>query len=257
MRRLVVLLSILLITQCQDVRDWVVEWQQKQIEKRYGPSKSVKKEKIPQWQEDLREYEAELNKKIEAGQKSAKLYRMLGETFADLESYQLCADHLEAAVKLGYTTDDVFYKLGLCYGNLSRSHNWQGDFAKKAEQNLLKVLNLNPQYDRAKFQLGLVYFYGFSKNNRYRVAAEQLTISQTRFRQKAIKLILEYQNVAPGDHRSYFALAGMYKIIGRLENAQSQMQRLIQTLERENPKTYAALDIYQKARDNLRQLSIK
>lgn len=236
---------------------WLEDYRKKQMIKRYG-EKAVSKEQIEDWQKEIKEYEEIVQKKIDAGQKTSRLYRLIGESFAKMESYQLCAENLEKALDYGYTTPRVYYWLGVCYGNLAKTNAWDYDTAIKAEKNFLKALT--PQENskieiKAKFQLSLLYFYAFGSNHPYRVNSEYITVTQKDFRNKAIKIMKEYQFEDPGNFKSYFALAGMYKIIGNIPSAISQMEALMRFMEKNYPKRYKKFSEYQKASQNLSLLS--
>ena len=141
---------------------WAKEWQQEQIKERYG-SGHVDKDQIEEWEKQIKKYEEVIDEKIKASNHLGNIHRKLGESYAELGSYKQCIEHLEKSLEYGYLQDNVFFTLGLCEGNLAQKNNWNYQYAKKAEETFLKVLNLNPQYHKAKFQLGLIYFFGFGK----------------------------------------------------------------------------------------------
>ncbi|MDH5720685.1 MAG: hypothetical protein OEZ13_08725 [Spirochaetia bacterium] len=243
----------LLLSSCQweDVKNWVLNWQKKEIERRYGKSSELNSGKIPEWQEEIREYENIINEKVEAGAKAGHLYRKIGESYALMSAFELCIENLNKAISMGYTDADVFFSLGICQANLSRKHNWNHSHAKEAEKSFLKCLNLDNGFDKAKFELSLIYFYGFSKNNPYRVLSGYLTIEQIEYQKHAVTLMNEYQFHRPDDQRSYFALSGMHKIMGNISLSIKSLEDLKTHLESEYPKEYHNLDVYKKAVENI------
>ncbi len=232
---------------------WLKKWQKEYLEKRYG-TKIPSKEEIAEWEKEVLEYEEEIERKIRAGMKAGLLYRKIGEAYMEFKMFPLCIKNLKKAIEFGYTEADVFFSLGLCQANWARIHNWKYELVKEAEETFLKILNLYPRYSKAKFQLSLLYFYGFGSNNPYRVLNTYLTIPQIEFRKKAISLMKEYQREMPQDHRSYFALAGYYRILGENELAKRELKKLIALLEEKYPESYQDLEIYQKAQRNLQIL---
>ncbi len=248
-----ILTSVFFISCDTQVGKWIEDYRKKQIVKRYG-EKAVSREQIEDWQKEVMKYRAKVEEKIEAGQKAGKLYRLIGESFAKIESYQLCAENLENAVAYGYHSAEVFYWLGVCYGNLAKTHGWDYEYTEKAEKNFLKSLALPDKklgvYIKSKFQLALLYFYGFGSNNPYRVNADFIQPSQMEFRNQAVRLMTEYQNDDPGDVKSYFALAGMHKIMGNIPSAAAEMDELMRYLEKKFPKQYQKIPEYQKAKQN-------
>lgn len=255
---MVMTIGSLLILSCDSqAGKWLEDYRKKQMIKRYG-EKAVSKEQIADWQKEVMEYEEIVHKKVEAGQKASRLYRLIGESFAKMESYQLCAENLEKALDYGYTTSRVYYWLGVCYGNLSKQNAWDYETAIKAEKSFLKALVVRKTSKveiKAKFQLALLYFYAFGSNHPYRVNAETITVSQKDFRKKAFRIMKEYQFEDPGNFRSYFALAGMYKTTGNIPMAISQMQNLIIFMEKTYPKRYKDFPEYKKAKENMSLLT--
>lgn len=248
----VILIFSLSITACDS--NWFSNWRQKQLEKRYG-AENINRDNIEEWGEDLAEYREEALKKIKAGEQTGRLYRRIGESYAKIQSFELCTENLEQAVRFGSTDAETFAWLGSCYANLAKTHNWQFEYAGKAEKNLLKSLNLNPDQSGPLFQLALVYFYGMGSNNRYRVLDDYITVKQSDYRSKAIELLQRSQNLEPERSRSYFALAGMYRLTGKDGAAAAQMRRLTAMLKELYPDSYAGREEYINAVKNLQELS--
>ena len=236
-----------------DFKKSVNEWQKEEIKKRYGSNHG--ESQIPEWQEELREYEEVLDEKIKASVSLGKIHRKLGESFAEIGSFEKCIEHLQKSLSHGILETEVFYTLGLCQGNLAQRHNWNYKYAQKAEKTFLKVLNLDPYYEKAKYQLGLIYFYGFRKNNRYRVLNSYITVSQKQYEDKALNLLREYKVKVPDDYRVYFALTNIYKIIGKLPSAKAQMQHFISMIQKKYPDNYQSIKEYKSAIQNLSLLN--
>ena len=247
------LFSILFcITSCNESIQWLQKWQEKQIKKRYGTIRS--KGKIEEWEKEIIKYENVISEKINAGIKLGKIYRKIGLVFADREMFEKCEENLLKAVSFGQTNENVFFSLGLCQGNLAQRHNWERRKTEKAIQTFLKVLNLNKNFNKAKYQLSLLYFYGLANLNSYRLQKDITQLKINQIRKKAILLMEKYQKKEPEDTKSYFALAGFYKIIGLKKNSIYQMQRIINILKRLYPNSYEKSKIYKSAKTALRQL---
>lgn len=242
---------------CDYLPDSVKDWQKKQVQKRYGSAFEKDPEKIPQWQEDLKPYEEIIDSKVKAGEQAARLHRKIGESYGESQMYQLCIDHLKKAIELGYHDPDVYYSLGLCEGALARNHNWNYTMTKTAEETFLKVLQLNQQYEFAKLQLGIIYFFGFGNVLQYRVRSEVINVTRQEFRKKAITLVKEYRFQVPNDTNACFALAQMYVITKQPNLAIEEYRQAAEIITRENPDTYQNHPAYIKAMDNLKALMIK
>ena len=245
---LVLLLSFL--TGCNNMPDWLKNWQKKQIEKRYGKT-STSSGQLQEWEESVREYEEQMNEKIKASTNAGKIYRKLGESYGQLEQFQLCVKNLEKAIELGYTIPEVFYGKAICEGNLARRHAWDREMTLNAEKGFLKVLNLNPDFEKAKYSLSLIYFHGFGKSTPYSIAEDIITISQSRFREKAVNLMKEYQLREPEESTSTFALSGFYSKMGLKDLARAQLNQLMAMIRKSIPSTYATDETYKKALQNL------
>ncbi len=254
------LLIVLIFNRCLwsdwgEFKESLQNWQKEQIKKRYG-SAYVNKEKIPDWQEEIREYEAIIDEKIEASSRLAAVHRKLGESFAEIGSYEQCIQSLSSALKLGIHDPDMLYKLALCKGNLAQKNNWKHSLTKQAEQSFLSLLNIDENYEKAKFQLGLIYFYGFGSNNRYRVLNDYITVTQQQYRKKALNLLLQYKHKESNDYKVYFALTNVYKVTGEISKAGTQMREFIEMLKKNYPNNYQNIKEYKSALQNLSFLGV-
>ncbi|RME89680.1 MAG: hypothetical protein D6767_08075, partial [Candidatus Hydrogenedentota bacterium] len=200
MKLKIILPLLVFFSYCKELPEPIRSWQKEQIKKRYGTPEPTKDD-IASWQEKVREYEDIINQKVEAGAKAGLYYRKLGEAFSYMESYELCEENLQKAIHYGYTEPEVFFSLGLCQANLARAHNWKQSISLRAEESFLKTLNLNPNFTKAIFELGLLYYYGFSRTNSYSVLSEKVIVSQKEYKKKAIQLLQEYQAKEPEDKR--------------------------------------------------------
>jgi tetratricopeptide (TPR) repeat protein len=174
-----------------------------------------------------------------------------------MESYELCIRNLDKAVEYGEAVAEVFYWQGLCYANLSRVHNWQVETARKAEQAFLKALALDPTMNKVKYELAILYYAAFTRNNQYRVLNDVLTVSQQQFQEKAIELMQEYKSVEPDQAKAYFFLAGLYKERGELAEAKRELQQLMAFMEKHNPTGYRRNPDYLRAEEYLKNLERK
>ncbi|MCX7633256.1 MAG: hypothetical protein N2Z22_07990 [Turneriella sp.] len=245
----------LVLSACEPVACYR-EWKARHLERRYG-TRPPDAQTLAAWEREIAEYEKILNEKIDAGIKTGKLYRKLGESYALLESYELCIRNLEKAMEYGETVAEVFFWQGLCYANLSRVHNWQPDLAQKAEQSFLKALALDPTFNKAKYELAVMYYAAFSRNNRYRVLNEVLTVTQEQYHQKAIELMQEFKTVEPDQAKAYFFLAALYKERGEFGEARRELQQLMDFVRKHHPSSYPNHPDYRRAEQYLNDLEPK
>jgi hypothetical protein len=232
------------------------EAKEKHLEKRYG-NRPASKDQLADWEKEITGYEKIINEKVDAGIKTGKVYRKLGESYALMESYELCIRNLEKAVEYGETVADVFYWQGLCYANMARVNNWQPNYVYKAEQNFLKALNLDKTMNKVKYELAVMYYAGFSRNNQYRVMNETLTISQQQFQDKAIDLMKEFKTVEPDQAKAYFFLSGLYKERGEMAEAKRELKDLMAVIEKNNAAGAKRNPDYLRAEEYLKGFDAK
>ncbi|HRP70069.1 MAG TPA: hypothetical protein PLY93_11100 [Turneriella sp.] len=255
MLRHLLILSLISTMGCE-IKTCYQEAKEKHLEKRYG-HKPVSKEQLADWEKEIEGYSKIINQKIDAGIKTGKVYRKLGESYALMESYDLCIQNLDKAAEYGEAVAEVFYWQGLCYANKARVNNWQADYARKAEQAFLKALNLDKTMNKVKYELAVMYYAGFARNNQYRVLNDTLTVSQQQFQDKAIELMQEYKSVEPDQAKAYFFLAGLYKERGELAEAKREMRDLMAFIEKNNSMSYKRNLDYQRAATYLQDFNKK
>jgi predicted Zn-dependent protease len=253
--RYLVLLLASLVMGCE-IKSCYQEAKEKHLEKRYG-TRPASKEQLESWEKEIAGYEKIINEKIEAGIKTGKVYRKIGESYALMESYELCIRNLDRAVEYGEAVAEVFYWQGLCYANLSRVHNWQPDTARKAEQAFLKALALDKTMNKVKYELAVMYYAAFTRNNQYRVLNDVLTVSQQQFQDKAIELMQEYKSVEPDQAKAYFFLSGLYKERGELAEAKRELQQLMAFIEKNNKASFRRNADYLRAEEYLKNFEHK
>ncbi|AFM11048.1 tetratricopeptide repeat protein [Turneriella parva] len=250
--RLPVLIFASLFMGCE-VKSCYQEAKEKHLEKRYG-SRPASKSQLDDWEKEISGYEKIINEKIDAGIKTGKVYRKIGESYALMENYELCIKNLEKAAEYGEAVAEVFYWQGLCHANLSRTHNWNPDEARKAEQAFLKALNLEKTMNKVKYELAVMYYAGFARNNQYRVLSDVITVSQQQFQEKAIELMKEFKSVEPDQAKAYFFLAGLYKERGELAEAKRELTDLMAVIQKNNKSGYLRNPDYGRAETYLKDL---
>ena len=250
-RRFVILLAML--TMGCEIQSCYQEAKEKHLEKRYG-NRAASKGQLESWEKEISGYEKIINDKVDAGIKTGKVYRKLGESYALMESYDLCIRNLEKAVEYGEAVADVFYWQGLCYANLSRTHNWQPEHARKAEQAFLKALNLDKTMNKVKYELAVMYYAAFARNNQYRVLSDVITVSQQQFQDKAIELMRDFKSVEPDQAKAYFFLAGLYKERGELAEAKRELTDLMAEIQKNNRSGFLRNPDYGRAETYLKDL---
>lgn len=253
-RHAVILLAAL--TMGCEIKSCYQEAKEKHLEKRYG-TRPVSKDQLESWEKEIAGYEKVINEKIEAGIKTGKVYRKIGESYALMESYELCIRNLDKAVEYGEAVAEVFYWQGLCYANLSRVHNWQPETARKAEQAFLKALALDATMNKVKYELAVMYYAAFTRNNQYRVLNDVLTVSQQQFQEKAIELMQEYKTVEPDQAKAYYFLSGLFKERGELAEAKRELQQLMAFIEKNNKTGYRRNPDYLRAEEYMKNLERK
>ncbi|MBN8222707.1 MAG: hypothetical protein J0L53_17455 [Spirochaetes bacterium] len=248
--RHLIFLSLAATMGCE-VKSCYEEAKEKHLNKRYG-NRAVDKGQLADWEKEIAGYEKVINEKIDAGIKTGKVYRKLGESYALMESYELCVKNLDKAVEYGEAVAEVFYWQGLCYANLARVNNWQADYAQKAERTFLKALNLDKNLNKVKYELAVMYYVGFARNNQYRILNDTLTVSQQQFQDKAIELMKEFKSVEPDQAKAYFFLSGLYKERGEMAEAKRELTDLMRQIEKNNAAGAKRNPDYTRAQEYLK-----
>lgn len=238
---------------CSQIDEVLSKWQRDTVMKRYGVDLDQKKN-IQTWEKEILKYEKIINQKVEAGIKTAQIYRKIGEAYGNMGMFQPCIENLQRAVDMGYVNDQILFTQALCMGSLARTHNWDEEYRNQAEAGFLKVLNLNPEYHRAKIELALLYFYGFGSNSKHSVNSEKIDSTQNEYRNQAIKLAREYQSFLPDKTDSYLILAAMFNANGKKQDAINQLQSAVDLFKKQFPKNYNDREDYRQTLTNLNML---
>ncbi|MDH4262921.1 MAG: hypothetical protein OEV78_07755 [Spirochaetia bacterium] len=241
------------VSSCEKASETLSKWQRDLVIKRYGLDPDKTKQ-IAEWEKEIIKYEDIINEKVEAGLKEAKLYRKIGEAYAGMEMYQPCVDNLQKAIDLGYLNEEIFFIQALCLGSLARKQNWEETYRNNAEAAFLKALSVNPDYHRAKLELGLLYFYGFGSKSKFSVNSEKIESSDREYREKGIILVKEYQTFLPAKVDGYLILAGMYSSTGKRKEAIAQLQSAVSLFRKSYPKDFEKREDYRQTLLNLKNL---
>lgn len=239
-----------------EIKSCYQEAKEKHLDKRYG-NRPASQGQLADWEKEIAGYEKIINEKVDAAIKTGKVYRKLGESYALMESFDLCIKNLSKAVEYGEAVADVFYWQGLCYANLARVNNWQADYARQAEQAFLKALNLDKTLNKVKYELAVMYYAAFARNNQYRVLNDTLTISQQQFQDKSIDLMREFKSVEPDQAKAYFFLSGLHKERGEIVEARRELTDLMAQIQKNNKVGFAKNLDYLRAEGYLKNFDHK
>lgn len=244
-----ILLFSLVFVSCQQIE----QWQEKYLAQRYGTSQDSQKQ-MEIWQKEAADYEKEMNAKIKAANRASAVYRSLANAFAAQESWYLCIENLQKAIDYGNNNNEALYDLATCQGNWARSKNWPLELTREAENTLLNILQQEPSSARARYQLALIYFYGFGQNSPYRVLNSILTIEQKDFQEKALELLRQAASIDKDNPRIFQLLAVVYATLGKREKAVDALNREIEILRQSDANNYQQNENYKQAIESLQRL---
>lgn len=230
--------------------EFLEDWQSKQFEKRFGRQKPSL-DHIAEWEKLILKYEDVIEDKIETSLHLAKIHRKLGESYRDTEAFANCIKHLKKSIELGENENDNLYNLATCQGNYARQQGWTTLLLQDTERTLFVLLEQSPSYHRAKYQLAILYFYGFAKNNVKSIWESYSVKNANHFIEKAITLMQEFQSAEPKFFKSYFFLSNMYQENNQKKLAKLQLNTVIQILQVSYPNTYTQKKEYAKALNTL------
>lgn len=242
---------VLFLSSCEMVEN-VKQWQKEYLSQRYS-GKTESPKQIEDWQKEAQEYQDEMEQVVKAAKNASSVYRSLANTFARQEAWQLCTDHMQKAIEFGNNNSDTLFDLATCQGNLARSQNWQPELARQAENTLLAILTNEPNSVRARYQLALIYFYGFGLNNPYRVLSNILTIEQKEFQQQAMALLQQAAILDEQNDRVFHLMAVIYSAWGEKQNSLTALNQEIEILRKKDPQNYTTTLEYKQAIESMQR----
>jgi tetratricopeptide (TPR) repeat protein len=108
---------------------------------------------------DVKKYEKEINRKIEAGDKIGDVYEALGAQFLFRQNFELAIESYLTAISYGNSSDEIHNQLAAAYANRGRLTNTASDF-DEAVHHYKIAIEINSDYAYAHFGLGMANFYG-------------------------------------------------------------------------------------------------
>lgn len=251
MKRISYLLWVILLLSSCEMAQSVKEWQKEYLSQRYkGEAQSP--QQIEDWQKEAQKHQKEMEDAVKAAKNASSVYRSLANTFARQEAWQLCVSHMQKAIEFGNANSNTLLDLATCQGNLARSKNWQLELTRQAENTLLSILSTEPDSVRARYQLAIVYFYGFGLNNPYRVLSKVLTIEQKEFQKQAMTLLQQAANLDSQNDRVFHLMAVIYSAWGEKQNSVEALNQEIEILRQKYPKDYTSTAEYKQAIESMK-----
>ncbi|MCS6985130.1 MAG: hypothetical protein NZM25_08430 [Leptospiraceae bacterium] len=223
---------------------WLHRMRDKRLEKIYG-RRDFRREK-QDLEREIRENEREIRELYEKISKQAVAYRKLAYLFAESGAFQQCVEHARLAERYGSIDGEIRQLQGLCLGNLASQNNWDPSLVREAEKAYLSALELNAGLIEAKFELALVYFYGYVQKAKEGEMAY--------YREKAKSLLEDYRREIPRDPRGYQLMAQLYLSEGRKEEAKKELLLALDALRAEDPQNFEKNSAYHETRRNLELL---
>lgn len=221
------------------------EIRNKRLEKIYG-TKNILLE-IRRLQADLEKVHKDVQKLYEKIGQKASLHRQLALLFAQSGAFTQCLEHIRLAERYGSIDGELRQLEGLCFGNLSSQKGWEINLARQAEKAYLSALELNPNLYDAKLELAIVYYYG--------ILPKEFESDKKDFYLNEIKRLLnEYRLNMPDDPRSYQLMAQVYVLQNNFTLAKKELILALDTIKKNEPKTYLENPQYQEIKNNLEKL---
>ena len=136
-------------------------------------------------------------------------------------------DALRAAIQYYPSNQNLFYYVGVCAGYMAKStlDFGEGDYKADrerylglAESGYKRALEIQPDYSRAMYGLGVLYTFEMNQP------------------EKAVPLLENFLTIQTKDTSGMFVLARAYYMTGRYDEAVSTYDKIIETTKVEEQK---------------------
>jgi tetratricopeptide (TPR) repeat protein len=180
-------------------------------------------------------YEKELDRVIRAGTKSGTYWKILATRLQDKNLHDEALNALQNAIQ--YNPEDValFYMTGVSAGIMAKSEldfpgktneKQREDYYRLAEQGYLRAIELNAQYDKPLYGLGILYVFELNRS-----------LDAIPYLQRYIDLNSRNPESAAD---AMFVLARAYYTVGEYQRAIEQYEGILTVSKNKNKLTQAA-----------------
>lgn len=144
---------------------------------------------IEELEDAIDKYEARVLDVMLANQQIGIWYKMLGSRYLDAQMYGLALDAFQKATEYYPQNPNLYYYVGLCAGYMSKQaldYGGTGSTAQKynylklSESGYLRAVELDPNYDRALYGLGVLYIFELEQPDAAIPHLEKLLTVETR-----------------------------------------------------------------------------
>ncbi|MDR2607721.1 MAG: tetratricopeptide repeat protein [Treponema sp.] len=174
-------------------------------------------------------YEDQITLNLKEGVQTASYWKILATRYIDKKLYNEALKALERAVYYNNEDPTLFYLTGLSAGVVAKSsldfpgteENLQMRYFTLAEQAYLRSIELDPDYPKPRYGLGILYSFELGRPL------------------EALPHLEHYAELLPRDMNALFALARVYYQTGNNERALEIYDRIIREAKDQNQKAEA------------------
>lgn len=182
---------------------------------------------IEELKDAIDKYEKRVEDIVGAQSQTGIWYKILATRYIDKAMYGEALDALRAAIQYYPSNQNLFYYVGVCAGYMAKStlDFGEGDckadrerYLGLAESGYKRALEIQPDYSRAMYGLGVLYTFEMNQP------------------EKAVPLLENFLTIQTKDTSGMFVLARAYYMTGRYDEAVSTYDKIIETTKVEEQK---------------------
>ena len=204
---MVVLLSI----GCKKDQDTLIG-EMAELEGEGYKGQELSKLSIEELKKELKLIEDEVGKIVLSGERLGTLYKTVALRYMDREMYGLAADFFRKALDIFPENRLISFKAGLCAAQLAQSHaetSARQTLFEQSEAYYLHAIRIDSTYVDALYALSILYIFELDRSAEALPYLKRIVQSQSR------------------QYRAMFLLARVYVALGRIDEAVSLYQEII------------------------------
>ncbi len=206
------------------------------LRKKFSNAVKLSKSKdIEDWEKAIEQYDEIIQLKVEARENQAQLYRKLAKYHFNIGHYNDALHYYKKAIEILPNLGDLHLKLGNCYSELTRSEKDETkkmELVKKAEEEYLMAIKLEPRILEAYYGLGIINFWIYKDYY------------------KGIQYMADILKQDPKNVDAHFALARFYYELDQPGKSLEFYKGILSLLKEKDPR-------YQQAKDNIQRILIE
>ena len=185
---------------------------------------------IDEIKEGIKKFQAEADELVSKNEKIGIWYKILGTRYLDKKMYKNALESFQKALEYYPENPNLYYYVGICAGFVSHSAlDFEGknrkdeklNYLKLSEEALKQALNIDPNYARALYSLGVLYAFDLDNGP------------------EAVKYLEHYVESQKRDTDGMMVLARAYYMCSEYEKAVDMYDKVISVTKSSERKAEA------------------